>query len=329
MWRVRLRPRSLVDEIRPRRRLSSRAGRAWPGSPAGWWRPPRPVTSALNGRRARPRRSRRPGWCSTPAGAVRGVGSHDVRRHVGSSGRALRDAGELREAERVLTASLSLQNTVGRRTTRPGCAGPSSTWPSSSTGSASTRRPGGSGSSVLASSDRDEGPTVSSPGRRRSTWPSRCASSAATATSSPSGCACSNRPGAGLGPDNPETFRAEIDLAQTHRYLGNHDLALGLFTEALAGLERTGGDQRTILYQKWAIATELLALKRSKEASVMFDEVVGRRHGAPRPRRSVPAQCGPSKAWVLAAREVLRGAAVAASRQGDDAETLLKPLDES
>ena len=51
-------------------------------------------------------------------------------------------------------------------------------------------------------------------------------------------------------------------------------MALGLFTEALAGLERNGGDQRTILYQKWAIATELVALKRSKEASLMFDEVV-------------------------------------------------------
>ena len=77
-----------------------------------------------------------------------------------------------------------------------------------------------------------------------------------------------------LGPDGPETFRAEIDLAQTHRHLGNHELALGLFTEALAGLERTGADQRTILYQKWAIATELVALKRSKEASAMFDQVV-------------------------------------------------------
>ena len=42
-----------------------------------------------------------------------------------------------------------------------------------------------------------------------------------------------------LGPDAAATFRAEIDLAQTHRHLGNHELALGLFTEALAGLERT------------------------------------------------------------------------------------------
>ena len=77
-----------------------------------------------------------------------------------------------------------------------------------------------------------------------------------------------------FGLNSPEIFRAEIDLAQTHRNLGNHELALDLFRHALAGLERTGGDQRTILYQKWAIATELLALKRSDEAAVMFDEVV-------------------------------------------------------
>ena len=77
-----------------------------------------------------------------------------------------------------------------------------------------------------------------------------------------------------FGPDSMETYMALIDLAQTHRHLGNHDMALGLFTAALAGLERHGGDQRIILYQKWAIATELVALKRSKEASQMFDQVV-------------------------------------------------------
>jgi tetratricopeptide (TPR) repeat protein len=77
-----------------------------------------------------------------------------------------------------------------------------------------------------------------------------------------------------LGPDHAETSRAEIDLAQTHRYLGNHDMALGLFTEALARLERNDADQRTILQQKWAIATELVSLKRPKEAALMFDQVV-------------------------------------------------------
>ena len=92
--------------------------------------------------------------------------------------------------------------------------------------------------------------------------------------SSPSGVRVLDSARRTFGTDSLETFQAEIDLAQTHRHLGNHELALGLFTQALAGLERTGGDQRTILYQKWAMATELVALKRSKEASVMFDEVV-------------------------------------------------------
>ena len=109
-----------------------------------------------------------------------------------------------------------------------------------------------------------------------------------------------------LGADNPETFRAEIDLAQTHRHLGNHELALGLFTEALAGLERTGGDERTILYQKWAIATELVALKRSKEASIDVRSGRRGRRRAPRARRSVPSECHQAAARLLAAREVLR-----------------------
>jgi tetratricopeptide (TPR) repeat protein len=77
-----------------------------------------------------------------------------------------------------------------------------------------------------------------------------------------------------LGPEHVDTFRALVDLAQTHRSLGNHEMALGLFTEAVAGLDRHGVDQRTILYQKWAIASELVALKRRREASAMFDEVV-------------------------------------------------------
>ena len=76
------------------------------------------------------------------------------------------------------------------------------------------------------------------------------------------------------GPEHVDTYRSMVDLAQTHRNLGNHELALALFTEALAGLERNGLDQRTLLYQKWVIASELVALKRSKEASRMFDEVV-------------------------------------------------------
>jgi len=76
------------------------------------------------------------------------------------------------------------------------------------------------------------------------------------------------------GPEHVDTYRSMVDLAQTQRNLGNHELALALFTEALDGLDRNGLDQRTLLYQKWAIASELVALKRPKEASRMFDEVV-------------------------------------------------------
>ncbi len=65
-----------------------------------------------------------------------------------------------------------------------------------------------------------------------------------------------------------------IDLAQTHRGLGNHEMALSLFTEAVSGLEELEAEPRTILYQKWAIASELMALKRHEEASLMFDQVV-------------------------------------------------------
>ena len=52
-----------------------------------------------------------------------------------------------------------------------------------------------------------------------------------------------------VGPDHVDTFRAMIDLAQTQRHLGNHEMALDLFTEALGGLERQGEDQRTQVVQ--------------------------------------------------------------------------------
>ena len=77
-----------------------------------------------------------------------------------------------------------------------------------------------------------------------------------------------------LGSDHVDTYRSMVDLAQTHRSLGNHEMALSLFTEAVAGLEKNGAEPRTILYQKWAIASELVALKRPKEASMIFDQVV-------------------------------------------------------
>ena len=77
-----------------------------------------------------------------------------------------------------------------------------------------------------------------------------------------------------LGSGHVDTYRSMVDLAQTHRSLGNHEMALSLFTEAVAGLELNGAEPRTILYQKWAIASELVALKRPKEASLIFDQVV-------------------------------------------------------
>ncbi len=77
-----------------------------------------------------------------------------------------------------------------------------------------------------------------------------------------------------LGPEQIGTYRAMVDLAQTQRSLGNHEIALSLLTEAVAGFERSGVEPKTVLVQKWAIATELLALKQAKEASQMFDQVV-------------------------------------------------------
>jgi len=188
-------------------------------------------------------------------------------------GRALRDAGELREAERVLTTSLSLQNRsaehdeVRVRWTDFNLAIVLDRLGEYEAARRLWER-------VLESSDQDAGPdselsrqtatnlaiTLRKLRRYGDEFPLRVRVLSSTRRT--------------LGPDSIETFRAEIELAQTHRHLGNHEIALGLFAEALAGLERNGGDQRTILYQKWAIATELVALKRSKEASLMFDQVV-------------------------------------------------------
>jgi tetratricopeptide (TPR) repeat protein len=188
-------------------------------------------------------------------------------------GRVLRDAGELHEAERVLATALSLLNRS------PETNGGRVRWTEFNLAIVIDRLGEHETSrrlwqSVLASSDRDEGVdselsrrtatnlaiTLRKLGRYGDELPLRVRV-----------LECTTR---ALGPDDAETFRAEIDLAQTHRHLGNHELALGLFRRALAGLERAGGDRRTILHQKWAIATELVALKRSKEASLMFDQVV-------------------------------------------------------
>ena len=76
------------------------------------------------------------------------------------------------------------------------------------------------------------------------------------------------------GPEHLDTYRSLVDLAQTHRSLGNHEMALFQFTEAVSGLERNGADQRLVLYQKWAMVSELVALKRRKDASTLFDQVL-------------------------------------------------------
>jgi tetratricopeptide (TPR) repeat protein len=188
-------------------------------------------------------------------------------------GRALRDAGRLREAEQVLTSSLSLQNrSTENDEVRLALTEFNLAIVLDRLGEHEAARR--LWEQVLESSVRENGPdselsrqtaknlaiTLRKLRRYGDEFPLRVRVLESTRRV--------------LGPDHVETSRAEIDLAQTHRYLGNHDMALGLFTESLARLERNGGDQRTILVQKWAIATELVAVKRPKEAARMFDQVV-------------------------------------------------------
>jgi tetratricopeptide (TPR) repeat protein len=188
-------------------------------------------------------------------------------------GRTLRDAGELRESERVLTTLLSVQNRLAHNDEIH------VTWTEFNLAIVLDRLGEHEAARrlcerVLESSDRENGAaselslqtatnlaiTLRKLRRYGDEFPLRVRVLESTRMS--------------LGPASPKTYKAVVDLAQTHRHLGNHDMALDLFTEALAGLERDGGDQRTILYQKWAVATELVALKRPKEASQMFDQVV-------------------------------------------------------
>ncbi len=129
------------------------------------------------------------------------------------------------------------------------------------------------GEAVLEASDRTNGPeselSIRATTNLAITLP---ANSVVTATSFPSG----SHPRIDetvTGAEDVQTYRSMVDLAQTHRSLGNHEIALSLFTEAVGGLERNGEEPRTVLYQKWAIATELVALNRTKEAALMFDEV--------------------------------------------------------
>ena len=107
------------------------------------------------------------------------------------------------------------------------------------------------------------------------------------------------------GPTTWTRHRSMVDLAQTQRSLGNHEMALGLFVEAVDGLERGGEEPRTILYQKWAIASELMALKRHKEASLMFDQVVAGADCRARSRRSLPQECGPPATGLSIAGSLL------------------------
>ncbi len=188
-------------------------------------------------------------------------------------GRALRDSGELRQAEGVMTSALSmLQRAPESDETRVRWTGFNLAIVLDRLGEHEAARR--LWDSVLASSDRDDGVDSELSRQTATNLAITLRKLRRYGDEFPLRVRVLESARRSLGPDDPETFRAEINLAQTHRHLGNHDLALGLFTEALAGLERTGGDQRTILYQKWAIATELVALKRSKEASQMFDEVV-------------------------------------------------------
>lgn len=187
-------------------------------------------------------------------------------------GRTLRDAGELREAEQVLTTLLSMQHRAGEE---------DGTIPRTEFNLAIVLDRLGEFDAarrlwerVLQASDQEDGPdsqlsvrtatnlaiTLRKLHRYGDEFPLRVRVLEATRST--------------LGPDHVETSMALVELAQTQRNLGNHEMALRLFTEGLAGLERNGVDQRAILTQKWAIATELVALKRSKEASAMFDQVV-------------------------------------------------------
>ena len=188
-------------------------------------------------------------------------------------GRAFRDAGELREAERVLTSSLALQNRSSQNDEAR------ARWTEFNLAIVLERLGEHEPArrlweQVLVSSDREDGMDSELSRQTATNLAITLRKLRRYGDEFPLRVRALESAQRVLGPDSLETSRAEIDLAQTHRHLGNHEIALGLFTEALAGLERNGGDQRTILQQKWAIATELVALKRSKEASLVFDQVV-------------------------------------------------------
>src|ERR1700722_8053856 len=240
-------------------------------------------------------------------------------------GRALRDAGDLRQAEQVLAASLALQhrsgdgNEAGVRWTEFNLA-----IVLDRLGEHEAARRGWE--QVLASSDRDEGVDSELSRQTAVNLAITLRKLRRYGDEFPLRVRVLESARRRLGPDSPETIRAEIDLAQTHRHLGNHELALGLFGEAVAGLERTGGDQRTILLQKWAMATELVALKRSRDASLLFDEVVAGAVAHLEPddpfRRSAVRQ---RRGYWLLGKFSGRGR----KARREDGPGMLKPLDEA
>ena len=220
-------------------------------------------------------------------------------------GRALRDAGDLRQAEQVLTASLSLQhrsgdgNEAGVRWTEFNLA---IVLDRLGEHEAARRR----WEQVLASSDRDDGFDSELSRQTAVNLAITLRKLRRYGDEFPLRVRVLDSARRRLGSDDPETIRAEIDLAQTHRHLGNHELALGLFAEALAGLERTGGDQRTDAGTEvghghgaggpQAVEGRVGALRRGRR----------RRCRAPGARRPPPAQRRAPTAGVLVAREVLR-----------------------
>ena len=189
-------------------------------------------------------------------------------------GRALRDAGQLREAERVLTTSLSLQNRSD--TTRRRSGGLDRVQPGHRPRPARRARGGpaalGAGARVLRPGERPRQRALRADGHQ----PGHHAAQAPSLRR--------RVPAAGPRPrvdarerSAPTAPRPSRPRSTWPRHTGTS--ATTTWRSACSprrspGLERTDGDQRTILHQKWAIATELVALKRSKEAAEMFDQVV-------------------------------------------------------
>ena len=188
-------------------------------------------------------------------------------------GRALRDAGELREAERVLTASLSLQNRsaehdeVRVRWTEFNLAIVLDRLGEHEAARRLWER-------VLESSDRDDGTdselsrqtainlaiTLRKLRRYGDEFPLRVRVLESTRRS--------------LGPTAPRPSGPRSTWPRRTGISATTNWPWACSPRRSPVWSETEGDQRTILYQKWAIATELVALKRSKEASAMFDQVV-------------------------------------------------------